>query len=66
VQRITDVDDFYGILVRIKHKRGTSDFPLCDLAASDKASSNGLFKIMPFGLPTVSATYAGFPSEEQK
>jgi hypothetical protein len=42
VQRITDVDDFYGILVRIKHKRGTSDFPLCDLAASDKASSNGV------------------------
>jgi hypothetical protein len=40
VQRITDIDDLYGILVEIRHKRDVHVFPLCDLEAKDPKSSN--------------------------
>ena len=40
VQRITDIDDLYGILVEIRHKRDVHVFPLCDLEAKDTKSSN--------------------------
>ncbi len=40
VQRITDIDDLYGILVEIRHKRDVHIFPLCDLEAKDTKSSN--------------------------
>lgn len=40
VQGITDVDDLYGVLANIRHERMRYDFPLCDLAAIDKKSSN--------------------------
>lgn len=40
VQGITDIDDLYGILVEIRHKREVHSFPLCDLEAKDTKSSN--------------------------
>lgn len=40
VQGITDIDDLYGILVEIRHKRDVHVFPLCDLEAKDTKSSN--------------------------
>ncbi len=40
VQRITDIDDLYGILVEIRHKRDIHVFPLCDLETKDPKSSN--------------------------
>jgi hypothetical protein len=40
VLALADVDDLYGVLVKIKHKLRTFIFPLCDLKAVDKASSN--------------------------
>lgn len=33
VMGITDLDDLYGTLVQVKHKRGAYQFPLCDLKA---------------------------------
>ena len=38
VQELTDIDDPYGLLVQIKHKRRTYIFPLCDLEATDQKS----------------------------
>ena len=40
VQELTDIDDLYGVLVEIKHKRRTYHFPLCDLEATDHKSPN--------------------------
>ncbi|MEM9213629.1 MAG: calcium-binding protein [Cyanobacteria bacterium P01_F01_bin.150] len=40
VKAIFDVDDLYGILGAITHQRKTFHFPLCDLEAKDKKSSN--------------------------
>jgi len=40
VQRITDVVDMYGVIVAVRHKRGSYHFPLCDLEATDKGSAN--------------------------
>jgi len=40
VQGITDIDDLYGVLVEIRHKRNVHVFPLCDLEAKDTKSSN--------------------------
>jgi ribosomal protein L7/L12 len=40
VQDIVDVDDLYGVIVRLTHRRRRYAFPLCDLEASDKHSPN--------------------------
>lgn len=40
VQEITDVDELYGVLVAVKHKRRTFHFPLCDLEATNSKSAN--------------------------
>ena len=40
VQGILEIVDLYGVIVKVKHQRGTYDFPLCDLTAVDRASSN--------------------------
>jgi hypothetical protein len=40
VLRISAVEDLYGVLVRVRARRGEYDFPLCDLEVVDKASSN--------------------------
>lgn len=40
VQGISDVDDLYGVLVEIKHKRRIYHFPLCDLEVTDQKSPN--------------------------
>ena len=40
VQRITEVVDTYGVIVAVKHKRRSYDFPLCDLEVTDKGSAN--------------------------
>jgi hypothetical protein len=37
---ISDVDDFYGIIVSAKAKHGWCDFPLCDLEVVDEGSPN--------------------------
>ncbi len=37
---IDDVDDLYGVLVRVKRRSGWFVFPLCDLKAVDKGSPN--------------------------
>ena len=37
---IDDVDDLYGILVKVSQGRRRFIFPLCDLAATDKKSAN--------------------------
>ena len=38
VLRIADLDDLYGVLVEVKHRRGLYLFPLCDLEAVDRRS----------------------------
>jgi len=43
VEGIISVMDQYGILVKVKHKRRQYDFPLCDLEATQKTSSNYRF-----------------------
>jgi len=40
VLRISAVEDLYGILVRLRVRRGEYDFPLCDLEVVDKHSPN--------------------------
>lgn len=40
VLSLEDIDDSYGILVKVKRKFSTFIFPLCDLKALDEASSN--------------------------
>lgn len=40
VQEIADVDDLYGVLVAIEHKREAHVFPLCDLEAIHTKSPN--------------------------
>ncbi|MCP4536714.1 MAG: hypothetical protein GY832_06165 [Chloroflexi bacterium] len=40
VQRIFDIDDHYGIIVLVKHRRRQVHFPLCDLEAVDESSPN--------------------------
>jgi hypothetical protein len=40
VKRISLVDDFYGIIVELRRGRKKYDFPLCDLAATNKQSPN--------------------------
>lgn len=37
-----DIEEMYGILVKIKHKRGNYFFPLCDLIPLDEKSENYL------------------------
>jgi hypothetical protein len=37
---ITMLDDTYGTIVAVKHKRGLFEFPLCDLAVSERTSPN--------------------------
>lgn len=34
------VDDLYGVIVGLRHRRRHYDFPLCDLAALDQGSEN--------------------------
>jgi len=43
VQRIIEVVDMYGVIVAVRHKRGSYHFPLCDLEATDKGSANHRF-----------------------
>jgi hypothetical protein len=43
VESMTDVEELYGILVKVKHKRSQYDFPLCDLEATEPNSSNYQF-----------------------
>lgn len=40
VQGIFDVDDLYGIIVRLRHGRKRYTFPLCDLEVTDEYSPN--------------------------
>ena len=40
VQRILDVADLYGIIVRLTHRRRQYAFPLCDLEVADESSPN--------------------------
>ena len=40
VHRIFDVDDLYGVIVRLRHGRRQYHFPLCDLKVTDQHSSN--------------------------
>jgi hypothetical protein len=40
VQRIFDVDDLYGVIVRLRHVRRQYHFPLCDLKVIDQHSPN--------------------------
>lgn len=40
VRRIVDVDDLYGVIVRLTHRRRQQDFPLCDLEPTDEHSPN--------------------------
>jgi hypothetical protein len=40
VLALEDVEDPYGVLVRVKHKFSTFSLPLCDLKALDEASPN--------------------------
>lgn len=40
VMDISGLDDLYGILVRVRAKRGEYDFPLCDLEVVDHRSPN--------------------------
>jgi hypothetical protein len=40
VEGLTDIDDKYGVIVRVKNQRNISHFPLCDLEAIDKGSPN--------------------------
>lgn len=40
VMGISMLDDTYGTIVAVKHKRGIYELPLCDLKARDKGSAN--------------------------
>lgn len=40
VHNISSVEDLYGIVVNITHKRDSYHFPLCDLEATDNESEN--------------------------
>lgn len=40
VRGIVDVDDHYGVIVRLRCRRRQYDFPLCDLEVTDKHSPN--------------------------
>jgi hypothetical protein len=40
VRRISTVDDLYGIVVRVAHRRQLVAFPLCDLEVTDERSPN--------------------------
>ncbi len=40
VHDITEADEFYGIIVRLRRGREQFHFPLCDLAALDESSDN--------------------------
>lgn len=40
VLALADVDDLYGVIVRVKRKFSTFSLPLCDLKALDEASPN--------------------------
>jgi hypothetical protein len=40
VQKAFDVDDHYGIIVLLKHRRQQYHFPLCDLEVTDEHSAN--------------------------
>ncbi len=40
VLALADVDDLYGVIVRVKHKFSTFSLPLCDLKALDESSPN--------------------------
>ena len=40
VMALEDVDDRYGVIVRVKQKFSTFSLPLCDLKALDEESSN--------------------------
>lgn len=40
VLALADVDDLYGVIVRVKHKFSTFRLPLCDLKALDEESPN--------------------------
>lgn len=40
VQRITEADDLYGVLVDVQYGRRHFVFPLCDLTVRDKKSAN--------------------------
>lgn len=40
VVALEDVDSFYGVIVRVKHKFSAFSLPLCDLKALDEASPN--------------------------
>jgi hypothetical protein len=40
VRRISTVDDLYGIIVRVTHRRRLVAFPLCDLEVTDERSPN--------------------------
>jgi len=40
VRGIVDVDDLYGVVVRLTHRRRQYDFPLCDLEVTDEHSPN--------------------------
>lgn len=39
VQSILGIADLYGVLVKVKHKHGNFDFPLCDLDAAEPDSA---------------------------
>jgi hypothetical protein len=43
VESMADVEELYGILVKVKHKHRRADFPLCDLEATESNSSNYQF-----------------------
>ncbi len=40
VVSFSEVDDLYGVLVTVQHRRQSYHFPLCDLEASDPKSPN--------------------------
>ena len=40
VRGISEVDDLYGIIVRLRYGRRQYAFPLCDLEATDERSPN--------------------------
>ena len=40
VRGIVDVDDLYGVIVRLRRRRRRYDFPLCDLEVTDEHSPN--------------------------
>ncbi len=40
ILEIASVEDMYGIIVTVSHKRGVYQFPLCDLEVMGQASPN--------------------------